>query len=163
MAAGAPDPLAVFARRLAACVRMVMSDKGGEVANALEIIQRLLRTEGIDLHAIAERIETPAGMNEATKEKIRKALKDERAAGYAEGVRAAEAKQHGADEFRNADGTPDWRAVALFVQREKHRLPVRNHEFIDKMASKTVYGHEPSEPQHKYLKSLFYQLGGKIT
>jgi hypothetical protein len=53
--------------------------------------------------------------------------------------------------------------VALYVQREKHRLPVRTHEFIDKMASRTVYGYEPSPNMHKYLHSLFFQLGGKIT
>ena len=31
------------------------------------------------------------------------------------------------------------------------------------MASRTVQGREPSEKQHKYLHSLFFKLGGKIT
>jgi len=52
--------------------------------------------------------------------------------------------------------------VALFVQREKHRLPAQHHEFIDDMASRTVYGREPTPKQHQYLHSLFYKLGGTI-
>ena len=51
----------------------------------------------------------------------------------------------------------------LFVQREKHRLAARHHEFIEDMASRTVYGREPTPKQHQYLHSLFYKLGGKIT
>jgi len=30
------------------------------------------------------------------------------------------------------------------------------------MASRTVWGHEPTEKQHKYLFALFLKLGGKI-
>jgi hypothetical protein len=53
--------------------------------------------------------------------------------------------------------------IALFVQREKHRLPDKHHEFIDDMASRAVYGREPTLKQHHYLHGLFYKLGGKIT
>jgi len=49
------------------------------------------------------------------------------------------------------------------VQREKHRLDNKHHEFIDDMASRTGYLREPTLKQHKYLHSLFYKLGGKIT
>ena len=90
---------------------------------------------------------------------MQKAISD----AYAAGVQDAENKLHGATDFQNADGSLSWEAIALFLQRNKHRLPVRNHEFVDKMAAQTVWGREPSPPQHKYLKSLFYQLGGKIT
>src|SRR5215831_6483409 len=68
---------------------------------------------------------------------------------------------HGA--FRNTDGTLEWSEVALFCQRQKHRLPEKHHEFVDDMASRTVYGREPTPKQHQYLHSLFYKLGGKIT
>jgi hypothetical protein len=84
-------------------------------------------------------------------------------AGYAAGVQAAEARQHGVNDFHNADGKPDWDAVALFLQRNKNRLDLRHHEFVDDMASRTVWGREPTERQHKYLHSLFHKLGGQIT
>ena len=60
------------------------------------------------------------------------------------------------------DGTLEWGEVALFVQREKHKLPRKHHEFIDDMASRSVYGREPTPKQHQYLHSLFFKLGGKI-
>ena len=41
--------------------------------------------------------------------------------------------------------------------------PHVHHEFIDDMASRTVYGREPTPRQHQYLHSLFFKLGGKIT
>jgi len=78
-------------------------------------------------------------------------------------VKAAESKQHGTGAFRNTDGTLEWSEVALFLQREKHRLPDKHHEFIDDMASRTAWGREPTPRQHQYLHSLFYKLGGRIT
>ena len=78
-------------------------------------------------------------------------------------MKAAEAKQHGTGAFRNTDGQIEWTEVALFVQREKHRLPAKHQEFVDDMAARTVYGREPTPNQHKYLHSLFFKLGGKIT
>jgi prophage maintenance system killer protein len=56
-----------------------------------------------------------------------------------------------------------WEAVSLFLQRNKDRLEAKHHQFVDDMASRTVYGREPTEKQHKYLHSLFYKLGGKLT
>jgi hypothetical protein len=164
MSARAPDPFAAFAQRLAACIRLLASDKSGEVAAAWASIQRML-TPKTDLHELATRIETPPGLDETTKQKLRRAVEDARAQGYAEGVQAAENKHHGADAFRSTDG-PDWTKVALYLQREKNRIEARHHEFIDDMASRTVWadrGFEPTERQHKYLHSLFLKLGGRIT
>src|SRR5262249_18938830 len=101
--------------------------------------------------------------SEVDKQKINAAIESARIKGYAEGVAAAEAKQHGAGAFRNTDGTLEWTEVALYCQRQKHRLDPKHHDFIDSMASRTVYGREPTPNMHKYLPSLFYKLGGKVT
>ena len=90
-------------------------------------------------------------------------LDNARAIGYAEGVKAAESKQHGTGAFRNTDGALEWTEVALYCQREKQRLPSKYHKFIDDMAARTVYGREPTRKQHQYLRNLFHKLGGKIT
>ena len=84
-------------------------------------------------------------------------------AGFTKGVQAAENKAHGLNDFHNTDGKPDWTHVALYLQREKHRLDSKHHQFVDDMAARTVWKREPTEKQHKYLHSLFYQLGGRIT
>jgi len=164
----ASDPLDPIMHKIAACVRMLLASEGERNA-AMGGLQRIMRSLGEanknDVHAIADRIEGSANGNlpDSVKEKLRLAIEDARAQGYAEGVRAAESKHHGTGAFRNSDGTLDWKEVALFVQREKHRLNFRTHEFIDKMAANTVWDREPTQNQHKYLHSLFHQLGGKIT
>jgi len=149
--------------KVAMLVRVLKSDQDGEVVAAVRALTRTLESAGSDIHALADQIKNPSGLSDADKEKIRNEIENARALGYTEGVQAAEAKQHGAGAFRNTDGTLEWTEVALFVQREKHRLPDRHHEFIDDMASRTVYGREPTSRQHQYLHSLFFKLGGKIT
>jgi hypothetical protein len=158
----APDPLAPILSKLCGCIRLLSSDKDGEADGAMRAIGRMLRPDGIS-HLVADRLESPGGLSDADKQKIRSEIENARATGYAEGVAAAEARQHGTGAFRNTDGTIEWSEVALFVQREKHRLPAKHHEFVDDMASRTVYGREPTPNQHRYLHSLFYKLGGKIT
>jgi len=145
-----PDQLGSVSRRLASCIRMLLSPNDSERA--------------ADIHALADRIEkSNGGLSDADKQRIRAEIENARAVGYAEGVQAAEARQHGTGAFRNTDGTLEWTEVALFVQRQKHRLDIKHHEFIDDMASRTVYGREPTPRQHQYLHSLFYKLGGKVT
>jgi hypothetical protein len=133
------------------------SNRKGEVDAAASAIVRTVRAAGTDkIHALADRIEKANGsLNEAEMKKLYDA-------GFAAGVEAAENRHHGVNDFLNADGKPTWEAVALFVQRNKGRLDPRHHEFVDDMASRTVWGHEPTERQHKYLHSLFFKLGGKI-
>jgi hypothetical protein len=157
------DPLDPIIHRLAACIRLLSSDKAYEAEGAMSGIQRLLRSAN-DVHALADRIEKANGsLSEDDKKKIRAEIERAYTNGYAEGVRMTEAQQHGAGAFRNTDGKLEWTEVALYVQREKQRLDARHHEFVDDMASRTVWGREPTPKQHKYLHSLFHKLGGKIT
>ena len=158
---------AAILHKLASCFRMLLATDGQRPAAILGI-QRMLEGIGkdnsVDVHALANRIEKSNGsLSDTDKQKIRAAIDQARADGYAEGVKAAESKQHGTGAFRNTDGTLEWSEVALFCQRQKHRLPEKHHKFIDDMASRTVWGREPTPKQHQYLHSLFYKLGGKIT
>jgi hypothetical protein len=154
-----------LAAKLGKPIRLLASDSKGEAFAALCAIARLLESHGYTFHTLADHVENAngSGLSEDAKQKIRAKVEEARAEGYAEGVKAAESKQHGTGAFRNTDGTLEWSEVALFVQREKQRLPVKHHEFIDDMASRTVYGREPTPKQHQYLHSLFFKLGGKIS
>jgi hypothetical protein len=149
--------------KLAKPIRLLASDSKGEAFAALCAIARLLETYNQSFHTLADHVANGGGLSEDDKKKIRSEIETARAIGYEEGVKAAEAKQHGAGAFRNTDGALEWTEVALYCQREKHRLPDKHHEFIDDMASRTVYGREPTPKQHQYLHSLFYKLGGRIT
>jgi hypothetical protein len=54
--------------------------------------------------------------------------------------------------------------VALYAQRQIHRIPPDKHEFINKMALYAIEEFEPSPKQGKFLFDLFVQyLGGRIT
>ena len=154
-----------LAAKLGKTIRLLASNSRGEAFAALCAIARLLESHGYSFHTLADHVENAngSGLSDADKQRIRSEIENAHAIGYAEGVKAAESKQHGTGAFRNTDGTLEWTEVALFVQRQKHRLPERHHEFVDDMASRTAFGREPTPKQHRYLHFLFFKLGGKIT
>ena len=140
--------------KIADRVRMLASDKPGEVVAAANALKLILASAGTDMNGLAHAIENLGKNTEVSKDQMKKI--------WDAAVQHTENRLHGADEFRSTDGKPTWQSVALFCQRNKHRLRPQTHEFVDKMASQTVYGREPTENQHKYLFALFLQLGGKI-
>jgi hypothetical protein len=149
--------------RLGEVILLLSSNSDGEVLNAARAMLRPLQSCGADIYALLEHVENGGELTNADKQRIRSEIECARAVGYAKGVKAAEAEQHGIGAFRNTDGKLEWTEVALFCQREKHRLATKHHEFVDDMASRTVWGREPPPRQHQYLHRLFHKLGGKIT
>ena len=157
-----------LAAKLGKPIRLLASGSQGEAFAALCAIARLLEAYRLTFHELADHVENGGGgLSEADKQKISAAIESARIEGYAEGVKAAESKQHGTGAFRNTDGTLDWREVALFIQRKKHKISKLtdwDNEFIDDMASRTARpNYEPSVKQHQQLHRLFYKFGGKIT
>ena len=149
------DVLAPIVGKLAACIRMLSSDKDGDVITAARGLVRMLERAGTDIHAFAERIAKPnGGLTDAEMRKLYDA-------GYEAGVRAVENKQHGSGDFHNVDGLPSWNEIALFCQQNNDRLRPTECQFIDDIASRTVW-REPTEKQAKWLRSIFYRLGGKL-
>ena len=153
-----------LAAKLGKPIRLLASTSQGEAFAALCAIARLLEAYRLTFHELADHVENGGGgLSEADKQKISAAIENARAIGYAEGVKAAESKQHGTGAFRNTDGALEWTEVARYCQRQKHRLSDRHHEFVDDMAARTVWGREPTPRQHQYLHFLFLKLGGRIT
>ena len=141
--------------KLGLVILRLSSSSDGEKVAAVHAILRLLASCGADIHALAARVKN--GLTENDKNKIRSEIENARAIGYAEGVRAAEAR------FR-PDGKLEFSEVALFVERQINCIPPDKHEFIHKMAIYARQGLEPSPKQGKFLFDLFVQyLGGRIT
>jgi hypothetical protein len=139
-------------QRIAMVIRLLASDKDGEIIAAAHALKRTLASAGTDFNGLAHGIENLGkGVSNEERKKIWDAA-----------VQHTENRLHGADDFIDSTGKPTWQAVALFCQRNKQRLRPQTHEFVDKMASQTVWDQEPTEKQHKYLFALFLQLGGKI-
>jgi hypothetical protein len=150
------DALAPIADKIKPLVRLLSSDHSGEIVAAARALNRLLKANGADIHAIAD------GIGRA-KDKISEAeMRTLYDAGYQAGLRAGEDKLHAnGDPFHNIDGTPPWYEIATWCQRRSDRLGEREQKFIDDMAGRTVW-REPTEKQAKWLKSIFHRLGGKV-
>ena len=148
--------------KIAYTLRLLDSDQAGEIVAAVHALKRLLQSLGTDWDGLAtgfEKIHNGGSGGAITQAEMQKKISD----AYAAGVQDAENRTHGAHDFQNTDGKPSWDAIALFLQSNKNRLDARHHEFVDDMASRTVFGREPTERQHRYLHSLFHKLGGKLT
>jgi hypothetical protein len=144
------------ASRLAAIIRMMSSNKDGDVLNAGRALDRTLKSVGCDIHDLAEVIEHANGgkLNEAEMKKLYNA-------GYEAGMKAVESRQYGSGDFHNVDGLPDWHEIARFCQQNSIRLRENERQFVSDMASRTVW-RQPTPKQEKWLRSIFYRLGGKI-
>jgi hypothetical protein len=160
MNAPARNPLDDIVRKLVACIRLLSSDKEFEIAGAMAGIQRLLKgADTSTTRALADRIEGDGsgGVDEKFRDAVRAQIVKAREVGYAEGVRAAEARFRPSGKFEFSE-------VALCVERQINRFPPDKHEFIHKMALYAAQGFEPSPKQGRFLFDLFLQyLGGRIT
>ena len=157
MSAPARNPLDDIVRKLVACMRLLASDRGGERDGALAGVQRLLKGADPNMtSALADRLEN-GGLSEDYKKQVLDAVGSARAAAYAEGVRAAEAR------FR-PDGRVTFSEVALCVERQINRFPPDKHEFIHKMALYATADIEPTPKQGKFLFDIFMQyLNGRLS
>ena len=150
------DALAPIAARVATFIRLLSSDKEGEIVAAAHAIKRTLKAAGSDIHALAERVEKPnvGSLSEAEMKKLYDA-------GYSAGHRDAENQRFGSADFINVDGTPNWHQMALYCHQRSNLLRCQEQTFVNDIAARTVW-REPTEKQGKWLKSIFLRLGGRI-
>jgi len=147
--------------KLASLVRLLASDRDGEVVAAARAAVRTLKAAGADIHALAGLVEQTDGgkLSEAEMKKLYDAGYE---AGRADGVATAEAKvPHDADGFRHVNGSKSWHEMACFCQkRSAHLHSGKEREFVDDMAGWTVRK-EPIPKQAEWLRSIFARLGGR--
>jgi hypothetical protein len=147
---------------------VMSSPSDGDKLAALHAFDNALKKNDVDYHVLVARMAKP-WLSDGNKEEFRNEIANARAIGHAEGLREAEAKRGVEDDFVNTDGSSDWRTVARFVSRERHRLPLRNRdprtfEFIDNIAALTASPFTSLSPgRANWLYDLFGKLGGKIT
>jgi hypothetical protein len=147
--------------RLTKIIVMLSSPNEGDLIAAGRALQRQLASAHTDIYALVERLRAGEDRNQFATEVVN--------AAYAQGLRDGEARAHGSDGFHSVDESAEWREVALYVAREKHRLPPRtlqkSAEFIANMAARarSPYSREPTQRMHEWLHDLFFKLGGKIT
>jgi hypothetical protein len=148
-----------FETKIADLIRMFGTENEHEAKATWWALKRLLASRGVSFTDLGNAIEKLAtgGLEEAE-------LKRVFDAGYAKGV--AETKREHAEAQAvfglRPDGSPNWEAMAVQCQREKARIEVKYHKFVDDMAADMTWGREPSDKQGKFILSLFRQVGGRM-
>jgi hypothetical protein len=166
----ANEPLDVeVVEKLGKVFLMLSSPNDGDKLAAVHALDRALEKNGVDYHTLVARMAKP-WLSDSSKEQFRGEIANAKAIGRAEGLRETEARRGLEDGFVNTDGSDDWRRLALYIDREKHRLSPRDQtdwcrEFISDMATRArlLPDYEPSPRQLVQLHRFFAKLGGKIT
>jgi hypothetical protein len=138
---------------------MLGSNSDGESSNAAMALRRFVESEGVPASDLTMIIVNWDGQIEERKYSDTDAeviFERGREVGHAEEARNRPPGDP--TEYYDANGEPQWHAIALYCQRHIQKLPTRHHEFVDDMAGNTMY-REPTPRQGKYLLSLFFQLG----
>ena len=117
--------------KLSKLLRMLSSDKDGEVLAATAGIKRTLATEGLDIHSLADALCQPAPRAEAKAQRAPHETRDWR------------------DDWPGAD-TTDWHGVACECEAHGATLNLREQKFVSDMVAWTWHA-RPSERQRAWL------------
>jgi len=146
--------LTPIAGTLAKAIRLLASDKDGDVVAAWRAIIRVLQGIGADIHDVADRIEHSG--NGALSEHEMQEIFD---AGVKTGIKQTEQK------LRNNQGVtvqfPSARDMAMYCYQRIDRLNEWEQEFVTNMVSWTR--RKPlSVKQQARLEEVYLKLGGRI-
>jgi hypothetical protein len=145
--------LAPVVGKLGKFIRLLTSDRDGEVVAAARAIVRTLEGAGADIHDLAESIGvTPANGKKFTEADAHEIYER----GVAAGRRAAEQRA----TFRNVDDDgPPWHAIACECAARAARLrDQKERDFVADMVRWTTRGGQPTEKQAKWLRSIYVRV-----
>jgi len=149
--------LGPIAKELAKLIRVLSSDKDGEVVAAWRGIMRKLLTIGADVHDLADRVEKPGGeISDADMEKIYKA-------GVEEGQRQEKQARAVARGNGSSANFPSAQDMAVFCHQRYDNLRSEwEREFVTNMAAWTRTVRPLSPKQQQHLEKIYIKLGGRI-
>ena len=151
-----------YAQGCADLIRMLASSHEGERNNAVQLLDRKLRSAGLDFNVLAGAIEW---LNDELD--INAEMNRVYEAGVEAGRLPKAEEPRGLDfnTFRDIDGKVTWQAMALYCQEHRDELRQDNHrQFVADMASLVPndnFGRDLSPRRLAYLKSMYFKLGGK--
>lgn len=131
--------------RMCGFIRLLASDRDGEVIGAVRAIQRILEAAGADFNALAGRLFADLFTEEQAREIYFRGFKD--------GQRQAE--KVAAPTFQSVDG-PTWHEIACACAAHPQRLKSENEKtFVEDMVRRLVHGGEPTEKQKSWLRKIY--------
>lgn len=149
--------LVPIAGKLANFIRLLASDKDGEVVATARAIIRTLQGIGADIHDVAARIEHSG--NGALNEREMQEIYD---AGIKEGVRQVEQKMRANQPQRITPQFPSAADMALYCYQRIDRLNDWEQEFATNMVNLTRRQYPLSIKRQARLEELYVKLGGRV-
>jgi hypothetical protein len=137
--------------RIAKLIRLLGSDQDGEIVATVKALQRTLKNDGLDLHALATSL---TGTKTANPKDLNHAYRD----GFRDGYDRARFDDEHEETY---DDKPTWYQVAKFCAARSSLLRRRSRDFVNNMVMTTKRGHVPTEKQAIWLHDLYVQLGGQ--
>jgi len=155
--------------RLVPLIRMLSSTAEREVLNAVRALLRLLANAGLDIHALAERVEH--GGNELLSAAEMQRIFDK---GYEEGF--AKGTEHGrraviavqpvgmfATHVDSGINGYSWQEIAQHCATNRSLFHGKELDFVESIAEQLTYRDSPTPAQAKWLRDLFMRkFGGRI-
>jgi len=139
--------LAPIADKLGKLIRLLSSDKDGEVLAAARAIGRTLDGEKLTIHDLAEGLASGgAKFTEPDAEEIYRH-------GKADGRREAD---H--DGRSRSIGEPTWNEIARECEAASGRLSEREREFVSDMVRGTVRDGKPTKKQANWLRAIYARV-----
>jgi len=116
------------------------------VVSAANQLMRALRNEGLDIHTLAEAIETQKTWTDAEAREMFKR-------GIERGRAEAESKQP--VKFHDVNGGPDWPAIAEACLEHRIHKSESETEFCEDMVRWCECGGEPTPKQAAWLRKIY--------
>jgi hypothetical protein len=127
---------------------MLSSEHGGEVVAAAQALTKALKSQGLDIHALADHIGSGKKFTEADATEIYRR-------GVEDGKREAEKAQPIIFQNVAAHDEPSWHEIACECRRLRND---RERVFVRDMARRLVHGGEPTEKQAAWLRSIYARV-----
>jgi hypothetical protein len=147
------NALAPIAGKLGKLIRLLSSDKDGELLGAVYAIRRTLQTEKLDIHALADGLTGVNGHNDSERKYTEQDMRLAYASGRDDGRK--EAERNGG--FHSVDEA-SWHQIACECQKHVDQLRDREKEFVGDMVRRTVHGGELTERQAKWLRDIWTRI-----
>jgi hypothetical protein len=132
---------------LAKLIRLLSSNREGEIVAAATAIKRVLKENDLDFHTLADMVAGGCDQG-ATNAALQDMYQDGYRAGYRDAGRAAD----------GGDDTLSWREVARFCLARSAWLKAHERDFVEQMVGWTARGREPSSKQARWLDYLYVRL-----
>jgi hypothetical protein len=163
MSAGRSTP----GEKLAAVFRSMKNDSSGEAIAAVNAMNRILKSAGMDIHQLADHIQN-IGLGAKLSDEEMQKLYD---AGIADGRLAVQNEQTNGRVPQKPNGSSrqsndptelveTWNNIANYCLQKSARLYDKEKGFVRGMADQTDDGNMPSVKQRKWLYQIFQRLGG---